>query len=305
LRLAFRHLSRVGSFRAGRHGDFDAQVSHTLARRCCCRRTVLAAVKHALAFAVVTWTPGAVVAWVNQPATSLTATYTGLNGGTNFPAGSMPCVAIATRSGASSGQPFTSITIGGVTATQIETDGSGSLSLYLYCASVAGSTTDSITINGTGFINGYVGVAAGYFTGSATTATAVGCSGFGNQNSESTETIQVTCTGANTTITNPTGGFGLAAIYGRSGVAATSCGVPTWSTTGSSNITASGGDVNTCSITNPDWLSLAHTATAGSWGPSASSTPAWVSNASMVAVTFGPAGAAAACGARAMKGVGC
>jgi hypothetical protein len=136
----------------------------------------------------------------------------------------------------------------------------------------------------------------------ATSASATGIGTFGF--SSPTQTILVGGTGAATTITVPASGIGIAAIYGRSGVAATSLGVPTWSTTGSSNITASGGDLQNGLNTNPDWLALAHTITAGSWGPSETSSPANNFDSAMVAVTFAITGAAAAAPKLTLMGVG-
>lgn len=260
------------------------------------------------AFAAITWTPGATVAWQNITFGGNTGTFTGLNGGTNYPSGSFACVSIASRR--NDIQPYASVVFGSggttASATSIVTDSGNTtaFTITIWCASIASSTVDQIVITGNNVqFFGQIGVAAGYFTGSATTATAVGLGGFSNS-ATGTQTIQVGGSGANTTITNPSGGFGIAAVYGRAGVAATSCAVPTWSTTGSSNITSATGDVNSCSITNPDWITLAHTITAGSWGPSETSVPANSSNSAMVAATFGVAAAAGATPSMTLIGVG-
>lgn len=254
-----------------------------------------------VACAAITWTPGATVAWQNITFGGNTGTFTNLNGGVNFPAGSFACVSIAGRRNDIA--PYASVTIGGVSAAVVVTDQASTYFLSIWCASLAGSTTDSVTVTGNGNFWSFTGVAAGYFTGSATTATATG---FGQLTDalSSTQSIQVGGTGALTTITNPASGYGIAAMYGRPGVAATSCAAVTWGTGGSSNITSAGGDVNACSITNPDWISLAHTTTAGSWGPTETSSPANASDGGMVAATFAPASANTSSASELMLGVG-
>jgi hypothetical protein len=236
-----------------------------------------------VAHSAIAWTAGSGASF-NQTVVGTATTFNNIiNNGTAIPSGALACFALITRQGAGV-QPLTA-TIGGISATQINTDGGSQL--FLYCATMPSSETDQVIISG---VNNF-GVelaAGGFFTGSATTATATGCATFGDQNSNSAATLQVTCTAANTTISNPTGGIGIVAVYSQVGTAGTSCGTFTWSTTGSSNITASAGDVNVCLNTKPDNLSLAHTTTVGSWGPSASSSPTFGSNSAMVAATFAP-----------------
>jgi hypothetical protein len=241
----------------------------------------------------VTWTPGGAPAWQNV-GFGASATFSGaINNGSNIPAGAFAIAAFATREGLGTIGPLV-VTIGGVTATLIAADSPGGNNINLYGALMTSSAVDQVVISGADNFS-FEGILGGFLTGSATTASATGAGQFSDANNPvTTQTIQVGGTGADTTITVPTGGIGIAAIYARSGVAGTSFGTPTWSTTSPSNITTSGGDTTSGSITNPDWMALAHTTTAGSWGPSETSTPANNDDSAMVAVTFGPAGAAVA-----------
>lgn len=236
----------------------------------------------------IVWIPGSSVAWQNVVAE--TVTFTGLNGGTSYTAGQFVVLQISCNHGNCS--PYTGVTLGSggttLAGTLLVGDGS-TYTTSLWAFNIAATTVDQVVItSGTNNFS-VIGVAAGILTGSATSSSATGQSTFGDQNSESLMTLQVGGSGANTTITVPASGIGIVGLYGRSGVAGSSLGVPTWSTTGSSNITSSSGDITNGLNTNPDWHSLAHTVTAGSWGPSASSSPAWTSNAAMVAVTFAQA----------------
>jgi hypothetical protein len=90
-------------------------------------------------------------------------------------------------------------------------------------------------------------------------------------------------------ITVPAGGFGIVAAF------STIVNAPAWSAGGTSNITASGGDINN-SISSPiaQQLLLAHTTTAGTWQPLLTGTPNYSTDAveaiAIVAATFAPGG---------------
>jgi hypothetical protein len=218
-----------------------------------------------------------------------TATFNGAitAGGSTIPSGALACFAWATSEGLGSITPIT-ITIGGQsvsTSSPVETDGSGEL--FLFCAVMPAAEPDTIVISGANNFGPEL-VAGGFFTGFASsTATSVGCGEFGNAPT-ATQTLLTACTGqgAPATITVPASGIGIAAILSQAGTAGTSCGTITWSTASPSNITNAAGDENACVNKDPDSLSLAHTVTAGTWGPSATSSPAFASNSAEVAATF-------------------
>jgi hypothetical protein len=218
-----------------------------------------------------------------------TQTFNGVitGGGSTIPSGANACFAFLATEGATNLAPLT-ITVGGQsvsTSSPVETDDSDGI--FLFCAVMPAAEPDTIVISGANNFGPEL-VAGGFFTGfTSATATAVGCapSGF----SGSTQTLLATsptCTGAPTTITVPASGIGITAIASSVGTAGTSCGTITWSTTGTSNITNAAGDENVCDDTVPFNLSLAHTVTAGAWGPSATSSPAFSFNSSQVAATF-------------------
>jgi hypothetical protein len=221
-----------------------------------------------------------------------TETFTGVitNGGSTIPSGALACFAWATSEGLGSITPIT-ITVGGQavsTSSPVETDGSGEL--FLFCAVMPAAEPDTIVISGANNFGPEL-VAGGFFTGfTSSTATAVGCGELGEAPT-ATQTLLATsptCTGqgAPATITVPASGIGIAAIMSTAGTAGTSCGTITWSTASPSNITNAAGDENACVNTLPVNLSLAHTVTAGTWGPSATSSPAFASNSAEVAATF-------------------
>src|ERR1700740_3477973 len=124
----------------------------------------------------LTWTPGSVVPWQNVGFGS-TATFSGLNGGVNYPAGCFVIAAVAIRQGYGNIAPLT-ITIGGQSVTAsapiISNAGPGTAdSLNIYGVTIPSSAPDTVVISG-GSNFGWEAVAAGYLTGSATTATATG-----------------------------------------------------------------------------------------------------------------------------------
>jgi hypothetical protein len=221
--------------------------------------------------------------WANIAyGTSVSHTFTGLNGGTNYPSGAYAVVFLATRRNDMGA--YSSVTIGGVTASLLVEDGAAATSfLTAWGASLPSGGADSVVATTSNTIGngGYwsvVGALGGYLTGSATTTTATGEGTLGDSIVPATQTIQVGGTGANTTITVPSGGAGIACVYGRAGTAGTSLATPTWS-----GATA---DLQNGLVTNPDWMAMAHTLTSGSWGPSETSSPANASNSGMVALTF-------------------
>jgi hypothetical protein len=219
-----------------------------------------------------------------------TQTFNGVitGGGSTIPSGANACFAFFATEGALNLAPLT-ITVGGQsvsTSSPVETDNSDGI--FLFCAVMPAAEPDTIVISGANNFGPEL-VAGGFFTGFASsTATSVGCGEFGFAPT-ATQTLLATsptCTGAPTTITVPASGIGITAIASSVGTAGTSCGTITWSTASGSNITNAAGDENVCDVTVPFNLSLAHTVTAGTWGPSATSSPAFASNSSQVAATF-------------------
>jgi hypothetical protein len=240
--------------------------------------------------------PPAAIAWNIGNAQSATVgfgatqTFNGVitNGGSTIPSGALACFAFIATEGLGNIGPLT-ITVGGQsvsTSSPVETDGSDSF--FLLCATMPAAETDAIVISGADNFGPEL-VAGGFLTGfTSSTPTAVACGGGGF--SGATQTIYETpptCTTATpATITVPSAGIGITAINSQVGTAGTSCGTITWSTASGSNITNSAGDENVCIDASPVSLSLAHTVTAGAWGPSATSSPAFNFNSSQVAATF-------------------
>lgn len=236
----------------------------------------------------ITWTsvtPATI--WVNISIGTATTFHP--NNSTAFPANSLACVWLANREDGSSIAPRT-ITIDGTTATDVASDigaggtlDSGGSFLNLYCVTKATFASDAVVVSGANSFS-WTGIAGGYFQNfTSATPTATGCNG---ENSSGAMTILVTCNGSATTITVPSSGIGLTAIWSQAGTAGTSCATPTWTTASTSNITASGGDVNGCNNTFPALLATAHTVTVGTWGPIVNLSPAAAFNTSMAAATF-------------------
>jgi hypothetical protein len=223
-----------------------------------------------------------------------TQTFNGVitNGGSTIPSGALACFAMGANEGFGGIAPLT-ITVGGQsvsTSTPVESDGGNAL--FLFCAVMPAAEPDTIVISGANNFGPEL-VAGGFFTGFASsTATSVGCAESGNPPDPGT-TMELlntppTCTGRTpATITVPASGIGITAIFSQVGTAGTSCGTVIWATASPSNITNSAGDENTCVTASAVSLSMAHTDTAGTWGPSATSSPAFAGgNGSQVAATF-------------------
>jgi hypothetical protein len=208
-----------------------------------------------------------------------TLTFTGCNGSTNFPSGSIVVVAIGWYTGDGE-TAISSVTIGGQSATLINASGgAGTPQCNLYYASMPGSETDTVVINGATSTLALTSVAAAILTGAASTPTANSI--LPNASSGSDPQAPTT------SISLPSGGVGIAALYA---IDQASAATPTWSTTGNSNITASAGDINTNGgSTHFPVLLLAHSTTANvSWQPAVSGSPAFNFAAAMAAVTWAP-----------------
>jgi hypothetical protein len=246
-----------------------------------------------------------------------TVTIPDVNGGTNLPANTTVYAAFATgtydETPATSSGVHPTVTIGGQAAQFIGYDGNDFV-LYLYSAVMPGtSQVDTVTITDptADFVGtwscGILTVSGGtvasfaqnYGTNFGSLENEHGVTSWPSADPISIAPFSATFAGGRYTsatplsITVPTGGFGIVAAW--SPVVNT----PAWTTGGTSNITASGGDINN-SITTPiaQQLLLAHTTTAGTWGPLLTGTPNYTTDANeglaIVAATFAPGGGAAA-----------
>jgi hypothetical protein len=242
--------------------------------------------------------------WTNSTAYPATQTITGLNGGTNFPANSKLILFIAfTGYNETSGHPVILIGgSGGTAATFIGYDGNDDF-LYCYYLDVGGSSiADSVYF---GFqIGHWIGVQAYILTGAAAGFTATYGTNFeslqtehGNFNADpiGPQNYNATYDGGSDgtlnairSITVPAGGIGIVAAQPNGGTP-----TPAWTTGGSSNITAAGGDATrNHAVADISQLVTAHTITAGSWAPALTGTsPTYQSLGAtgMVAIAFAAA----------------
>lgn len=151
----------------------------------------------------VAWTlasanPGVIF---NNFGASTALTYTNINGGTAFPAGSTVVLFLG-----NSGQTVTDptlITIGGTTLTKAYGDFTGTGSLVeLWYADLSGSTIDTLVVTIAPFTWYYIDLVVGYLTGVATGGPSTGAQQqFGSQNSP-----------INVTETIPVGGIGVFSV---------------------------------------------------------------------------------------------
>lgn len=203
--------------------------------------------------AVATYTPGANVAVQFVNFASSTVSYSGVNGGTNFPSGSTVVLMFGQDQGT---YTVSSVTIGGQSATAVTGAQDSSGLCNLYYAHMPAAETDSASIT---YSNrpGYAAVGGGYFSNlSSSTPTAGGNETFGNQADPQT---------LSATLTVPSSGFGFAGVWASATGAASSTAL-SWS-----NVTSSSGDTFSGFATHFDQLGTAHTATVGAgWNPSVS-----------------------------------
>lgn len=178
-------------------------------------------------------------------------TFNNLNGGVNFPDGALVVVGISSLDGAA--DILDTPKIGGVDATIVPgtLDATGDTSA-LYQAVMSGSSPDTFTFNQ--FLD-VVGISACYMTGMNPTVSAAAKSDYGvGSDPESAGAITV-----------PAGGFGVAFGSAINSVTLLVPNTVTWA-----NTTSGSGDNHAQDTTHGVEISLAHTATAGSWTPTVS-----------------------------------
>lgn len=201
-----------------------------------------------------TYTKGANVAVQNVAFAGSTVTFTGMNGGVNYPANSVVIAFFLQEEGS---YTFSSATIGGQSATKVTDTGDGKCALYQ--ATMPGtSQTDTALVTWSN-APAYAGAVGGYFQNlQSSTATdhnilAIASSGADPQHLAATVTV-------------PAGGFGVVMAGTPENAAVTAPTGITWTST-----TAGSGD-NFGNITGRiTAIGSAHTATAGAgWNPGAS-----------------------------------
>jgi len=199
-----------------------------------------------------TFTPGSSVAIKANGFTPGTVTFTGLNGGTNYPNGAVVLVGVIQDQNAAT---LTSPQIGGNASSIVTGSQDSSTKCTLYQATMSGSSADTFSFTNGAAINN-VGAAAGYFTNLvSSTRDAAGNETFGNQ--ADNQWLSAHPTG----ITVNSSGFGVAIVAKISGGAQPTA--VTWT-----NTTSGSGDTF-ANLATQMTLSLAHTATAGGWDPQA------------------------------------
>lgn len=215
-----------------------------------------------------TFTPGASVAIQNIAFAAGVQTFTGLNGGVNFPAGAVVTVGVGTDQAA---LVLSTPLIGGVAASIAIQDSTKHTTFYQ--ATMSGAAADTFAFTATNNVN-IMGVAAGYFQNlSSSVVSATGTSTFAASG---------TTVALSSSPVVPASGFGLMFVwYNESSVAPPTSYV--WA-----NCSASGGD-EFARMTTPTNASfgLAHTAAAGAWSPTAALTGGGAGSASAaVAATW-------------------
>lgn len=202
-----------------------------------------------------------------------TITFNNLNGGVSYPAGAVAWVGVAQDQGTS---PFTSPTIGGVTATLVPQTHGANDNLQVYYVSLPSGGADTLTLSSPGGAN-HVGVAGGYFLNVNPTPNASSRIDYPNGG----QPVSVTTPASSINV--PAGGFGVA-FLGAFNAALTGTNTATWTST-----TSSSGDV-TSPTTLTSQIVTAHTATAsGSWSPTVSGSPtSYGFIAGMAVMSWGP-----------------
>jgi hypothetical protein len=199
-----------------------------------------------------TFTPGVAVAIQNIAFGSATATFTGMNGGVNYPAGALVNIGFAQSQ---AGYTYSAITIGGQTATLVSGTQDSSSKCQIYQAVMPSSQPDTFSITASSLLN-VAGAAGAYMTNlSSTVVSAANNETFGAQPDP-----QI----LNDAALVPSGGFGF--VFVAELAATSGAGAPptalTWV-----NTTSGSGDtfVNLLSGTDPYVIGSAHNATGGSW----------------------------------------
>jgi hypothetical protein len=191
-----------------------------------------------------TFTPGANVTPKNNGFAAGTVSFTGLNGGTNYPSGAVVLVGVVQDQSALT---LTSPQIGGNAASIVSGAQDSSTHCTLYQATMPSSSSDTFSFTNGAAVN-VIGAVAGYFTNlTSSTPTATGNETFANQPDPQFLSASITV---------PSSGFGVAFV-GTFG--ATPPTAVTWT-----NTTASAGDTFAALATKAA-ISLSHTTTAGSW----------------------------------------
>jgi hypothetical protein len=196
------------------------------------------------------WTPGASVAIKNNAFAAGTVTFTGLNGGVNFPSGAIVVVGFGNYQ---SGVTLTSPQIGGQAATIVAGTQDANKRQQLFIATMPASSPDTFSFTNGNAVD-VVGVASGYFDSlSSATPNATGIETFG-ANSDPQHLAAA--------ITVPSNGFGVVFCFTANGAANNAPTAMTWANATQDTFAAYG--------TGPSAaVGLAHTSTAGSWNPTA------------------------------------
>lgn len=221
--------------------------------------------------AAPTYTAGAATTSLTNGFSAGTKTITNLNGGVNFPAGAKVYAFVGQNQGATIiGSPV----LGGVAATLVTGSQDSSTKCQFYFSTMAGAAADTFTFDGNTIDQ--ITVVAAYMTNVTAAPTDSKNLTFGSSSQPVTPSAATTV---------PSTGFGVAGVYGSSALLVNGTNTPTWT-----NTTAGAGDINVNPASGSQQQALlAHTATSGSWAPTASTSPVGLSFIScMSSIAVGP-----------------
>jgi hypothetical protein len=209
---------------------------------------------HTTGGGAATFTPGASVPVQNIAFAGGSQSFTGLNGGVNFPAGAVVIVGVGTNTASTT---LITPAIGGNAATIVTGSQDTNANCTFYQATMSASSPDTFTFNNP-FSIAVMGVGAGYFQNLvSSTRDAVGVSNFG---------VSTTTVSLSTSPSVSSGGFGVIfTFYSEASNAPPTSYI--WT-----NTTLSAGDEFARIVTPNSSVGFAHTTSAGAWSPTAALT---------------------------------
>ncbi len=206
--------------------------------------------------------PGANVAMQSVAFSGTPVSFSGLNGGTNFPANSTVYVGFGNDAGIAA----TGVTIGGQTATAVAGATDSTNKCQMFRATMPGSSQPDTFATTNTFVYDRVGVASVYFTNITAAPTGTGTETYAGGPPGNTGADPQFAAVLSPTATIPSTGFGWAFVFANAAGILTG-NAATWQTTTPSFITASGGDTN--SVLNAKaQIASAHTTSALAGGTS-------------------------------------
>jgi len=227
-----------------------------------------------------TYTPGANVAVQNVAFSSPIVTFTGMNGGTNYPSGA---TVLGFFEQDETGYTIVSVVLGGQAATQVSGATDSSNKCTLWQATMPATELDTAVITYSSAPQ-YAGAAGGYFLNLvSSTATSAGNETYGGVNTGSPGNGPDPQGLNNPTLpTVPSSGFGVVMVALAVNTASAPPTALSWTNTSSGS-----GDTFAAYSGVKNAIGLAHTITPGSWNPAVSGVTNTLSfNACMSAATY-------------------